>query len=781
MKLAKPFYRLPVRFDVERLRAEVAAMPPDAWSRHPNDYAGNTAARLVTVGGSQNDSVGGAMAMTPALRSSIYLQQLLASFRTVISRCRLMRIAPGESVPQHSDVNYHWFYRTRIHVPIYTRPEVRFFCEDQDVHMAAGEAWIFDNWRQHKVLNPTDEPRVHLVADTTGTSYFWGLVAQAQTEGFERADPRCRLVPFEPSQRITLLLERYNVTPVMQPAEVEQLAFDLLGDLAPADESPEAVAAIGTFVAAVVDFTRDWRSLWSLFGDSAEGRPHYQQLLDHVHGKVRGAPVAVASVGVMAEHVLNTRILEHVLGPSSGRSRDAAEFNRTSSAPTAAAAPAAGPARAQASSGSVGFTADLLKAAGDSRAAAATPPAAQAAAAPRTAASISIERPVVILSAPRAGSTLLFETLAQVRDLYTIGGESHALIESIDRLRPGGGAVASNRLVAADATPELVDELRRRFAAGLHDRSGREPSPGAVRLLEKTPKNALRIPFLLEVFPDARFVFLHRDPRPNLSSIIEAWRSGGWVTYRQLPDWEGEWSLLLPPGYPAYRGRPLEEIAAFQWAEANRTILDDLAGLPADRWTTLRYEDFVADPGRETRRLLGFAGLEADDALDAYLAGGLPLSQYTQSAPDPDKWRRNEEAGAAGRRRRGATTRTLAAGLTSRYDPVRPGAAGCPCRPLAPQEKMMIFRQMWMGGVAAALISAAVPAMAEDAAKSDAAKAADEAVEQFSCRYERPTGSRKAVKVCREKTSVEEDADGSRRAMDKMKHYANPAASPPNG
>lgn len=631
MKLANPFYRLPLRFDVERLRAEVAAMPPDAWSRHPNDYAGNTAARLITVGGSQNDAVGGAMAMTPALRNSPYLQQMLASFRTVISRCRLMRIAPGESVPQHSDVNYHWFYRTRIHVPIYTRPEVRFFCEDQEVHMASGEAWIFDNWRQHKVLNPTDEPRVHLVADTTGTSYFWGLVAQAQTGSFEEPDPRCRLVPFDTSQRITLLIERYNVSAVMPPAEVEQLAFDLMGDLAPADESPEAAAAIGPFVQAVVDFTRDWRSLWSLFGDSSEGRRHYEQLIEHVRGKIRGAPIAVASVGVMAEHVLNVRILEHVLGPSGGRAREAAEFNRVGAAP---------PAPAE-SKPKAGFTADLLKDAATPRPA---PAAGSTAAAPRAATGTSIERPIVILSAPRAGSTLLFETLAQARDLYTIGGESHALIESIDRLRPGGGTVTSNRLTRADATPELVSELRRRFATELRDRSGSAPvAGGPVRLLEKTPKNALRVPFLLEVFPDARFVFLHRDPRANLSSIIEAWRSGGWVTYRQLPEWDGEWSLLLPPGYAALRGRPIEEIAAFQWAEANRTILDDLSGLPVDRWTSVRYEDFVADPRRETRRLLEFAGLAMDDSLDAYLAGSLPLSQYTQSAPDPDKWRRNEE------------------------------------------------------------------------------------------------------------------------------------------
>ena len=60
MKLARHFYRLPVRFDVERLRAEVEALPADAWSRHPSEYEGNTAARLITVGGVQNDLTAGA-------------------------------------------------------------------------------------------------------------------------------------------------------------------------------------------------------------------------------------------------------------------------------------------------------------------------------------------------------------------------------------------------------------------------------------------------------------------------------------------------------------------------------------------------------------------------------------------------------------------------------------------------------------------------------------------------------------------------------------------------
>ena len=46
--------------------------------------------------------------------------------------------------------------------------------------MPAGEAWIFDAWRLHNVLNPTGDQRIHLVADTVGSATFWDLVARGE-------------------------------------------------------------------------------------------------------------------------------------------------------------------------------------------------------------------------------------------------------------------------------------------------------------------------------------------------------------------------------------------------------------------------------------------------------------------------------------------------------------------------------------------------------------------------------------------------------------------------
>ncbi|HEX7717530.1 MAG TPA: TIGR03032 family protein, partial [Marmoricola sp.] len=175
---------------------------------------------------------------------------------------------------------------------------------------------------------------------------------------------------------------------------------------------------------------------------------------------------------------------------------------------------------------------------------------------------------------------------------------------------------------------------------------GRPPRPDArgLRLLEKTPKNSLRVPFLRAAFPDARFVFVQRDPAESLSSMIAAWESGRFVTYPDLPDWPGDdhglpWSLLLTPEWRSLRGKELPEIVAEQWRMASEILLTDLERLPADRWGVIGYHDLLADPDGEIRRLCQFLDIEWDNELDDQL----PLSRYTLTPPSPDKWRQHAD------------------------------------------------------------------------------------------------------------------------------------------
>lgn len=250
------------------------------------------------------------------------------------------------------------------------------------------------------------------------------------------------------------------------------------------------------------------------------------------------------------------------------------------------------------------------------------------------------DRPLIVLSAPRSGSTLLFELLSNAPEAFTVGGESHRVIESIPALGVAAHGFDSNRLTQQDADPHVVARVWSNFVADLRDRDGRPPGRLPVRLLEKTPKNCLRLPFLLRVFPDARFAILRRRPEETLASMIDAWQSDRFTTYPFLPGWQGlPWSLLLVPGWRNLIGRPVEDIVAHQWATTMDTLLDDLRDVPRDRVVTVRYESLVAEPQAEAERVCRFAALGWDRRVES-----LPLSRHTLTPPRPDKWKRHEHA-----------------------------------------------------------------------------------------------------------------------------------------
>lgn len=263
----------------------------------------------------------------------------------------------------------------------------------------------------------------------------------------------------------------------------------------------------------------------------------------------------------------------------------------------------------------------------------------------------TFHRPVIVVAAPRSGSTLLFDLLAQFQNVWTIGGESHACIRGIPELHPAHKGYESDRLTPEDATPANVDSLVRNFAERLVNREGRrlidiplEDRPNHVRFVEKTPSNALRIPFLHAAFPDALFVYLGRDPKENISSLVEGWRSRRFLAYRGMPDWPyRDWSFLLPPGWRSLAGRSLVEIAAHQWHAATKAIEKDLETLPASSWCNVNYSDLVRTPRDVLGTIAEFAGFEWDAHVERAVAGALPLSRVTISAPSSAKWLRHEE------------------------------------------------------------------------------------------------------------------------------------------
>ncbi len=311
-----------------------------------------------------------------------------------------------------------------------------------------------------------------------------------------------------------------------------------------------------------------------------------------------------------------------------------------------------------------------------------------------------IQSPVLIIGCARSGTTLLYQVLAESPELWAIGYESKAIIERDHH--PAAKNWESGALTADDLTPASAAAIRRAFAEqaapggywqrvnalrgrvnrsplyGAIKRRGRSTAPGAavsqtvpggglalfrtvaclryrlapprgpIRLLEKTPENCLRLPFLQALFPDARVIFLTRDGRANVHSLLEGWRQPHLFPGYRTPvpvtspgQTRGRWAFTLIPGWRELVDSPLEEICARQWVACNQAVLDYAASPGALPVLRMSYEALIAAPDVSLRRLAEFLAIDVAH-IPAY---GRPLPEVNVvSPPGAEKWRAESAA-----------------------------------------------------------------------------------------------------------------------------------------
>lgn len=244
-------------------------------------------------------------------------------------------------------------------------------------------------------------------------------------------------------------------------------------------------------------------------------------------------------------------------------------------------------------------------------------------------------RPVVVIGCPRSGTTLLFRALAHGPEFASLGDEGHVLWEAFNHPRQHGWR--SSALGPEDVTPRERKWVYRVVSALTRGR----------RLLEKTPRNCLRIPYVNELFPDATFVFLRRRAADNVNSLIEGWRaSPRYASYRVPERLEGlgrlnghDWSFVLLPGWQELKHAPLEEICARQYIACNEAIVRARSELGPARCIDVAYEDLVTRPAEEISRVYRELGVTYTDAAAAF-AESIPHTPVNSlTPPRPDKWR----------------------------------------------------------------------------------------------------------------------------------------------
>ncbi len=259
----------------------------------------------------------------------------------------------------------------------------------------------------------------------------------------------------------------------------------------------------------------------------------------------------------------------------------------------------------------------------------------------------SDRRFVFVVGAPRTGTTLVREILNRHPEVHLFD-EIH-FFERIwdDRARLGDLSSPPQRREAVERVrrilrdfgtdpivPETIDDAEleaRMIRAGGGHRGllaavyeAGASIHGASVGGDSSPQDVLYLPTIFEWFPSARVVALVRDPRGFLSSYKNYHRRG----------------------VSSYRESYNPITNALLWRGSMSALLDAESQPWADRVMRLRYEDLVADPEREARRLCAHAGIEfRGDLLDVERANSsfVPESETTKRrgifSSSTDRWK----------------------------------------------------------------------------------------------------------------------------------------------
>jgi hypothetical protein len=261
------------------------------------------------------------------------------------------------------------------------------------------------------------------------------------------------------------------------------------------------------------------------------------------------------------------------------------------------------------------------------------------------------ERPIFILAPPRSGSAFLFECLCQFEEVVHLEAEAdavwwrhfpyEAMAQPSDHVAAAAVSAAVRRRLCRDLYREaMVNRLRQRHArARVRDLLGL----ASIRYLDKTIANCFHLEALERLFPDGRYVFLVRDPRANVASMIEGWpyleRFGKAQLTPYLRQHEASaiehWSYPAPPGWQQVVGRPLVEICAWSWQQHVEAVLAFCVRRPDV--LRVRYERLVEDPLGVVQGIASELGLTWSESVARYLREA-PLSRTTVTRPSPDKW-----------------------------------------------------------------------------------------------------------------------------------------------
>jgi hypothetical protein len=184
------YARLNLPLNIELLQYETEKMMDrNEWSPHLNQkhYTGTwNVLSLRSPGGSSKNIAADLMNEfdfidTPLMQQFSSVQELVGNLRCPVMSVRLLNLKAGAIIKPHRDLDLCFEKgEARIHVPVFTNPDVEFILEEERLLMNEGESWYINVNLVHSACNHGMTDRIHLVIDCRVNEWLKDIFEQGE-------------------------------------------------------------------------------------------------------------------------------------------------------------------------------------------------------------------------------------------------------------------------------------------------------------------------------------------------------------------------------------------------------------------------------------------------------------------------------------------------------------------------------------------------------------------------------------------------------------------------
>ena len=229
---------------------------------------------------------------------------------------------------------------------------------------------------------------------------------------------------------------------------------------------------------------------------------------------------------------------------------------------------------------------------------------------------------VIIIGAPRSGTNMLRDVLCRLPGFGTWPCDEINYI-----WRHGNASWPSDEFPKELATTEVSDYLQRCFAK-------RARIGSLTHVVEKTCANSLRVSFVDRALPNARYIFIYRDPIDAVASAARQWQAGLNIRYTlakarfvplsDIPYYGyrfllnrlhkllsrdhrlASWGPRFEQMAELQREYTLAELCAAQWNACVTRAARAFLQMPQETVHAVSYEEFVASPSTGIEAICNF-------------------------------------------------------------------------------------------------------------------------------------------------------------------------------